>query len=119
MMNRNFYDYYSAYKPYSYKNTAAMNFYPAVIKDKQKRLLKEIYEILIRNKTVYRIVISPLYNQFEFNPGDYNYLCSLFGKKNVYDFSGTNEITNNIINYYDDKHYRPHVAKYILDVIYK
>ncbi len=119
MINKNPNAYYLEKRGLFYKRSIGFNFYPSVIKDSQKRLLEEIYEILTRNKTVYRIVISPLYNQFEFNAQDYNYLCKLFGKKNVYDFSGINKLTNNIINYYDCSHYRPHVAKYILDKIYK
>jgi hypothetical protein len=122
MINKNPNDYYLDKKRQQhnkfFKRSGLLNFYVPVVKDNQKRLLEEIFKILTRNKTVYRIVISPLYNQFEFNPGDYNYLCELFGRKNVYDFSGINEITNNIMNYYDWSHYRPHVAKYILDVIY-
>ena len=118
MINKNPYDYYLNKKHGFYKRSMALNIYPPIIKDKQKKLLEEIHEILIHNKTDYRIVISPLYNQIEFNFDDYNYLCKLFGKKNVYDFSGINELTNNIMNYYDWSHYRPHVARYILDVIY-
>ena len=118
-INKNPYSYYSDRKHGFYKRSIALNIFPSIIKDEQKKLLEEIFEILSRNNTEYRIIISPLYDQIEFNAGDFRYLSELFGKKNVYDFSGINNITNNIMNYYDWSHYRPHVAKYILGVIYK
>ena len=119
MINKNPNDYYLDGKPRFFKRSSIHSSYAPIIKDNQKRVLYEISEILNRNKTDYRIVISPLYNQIKFNVEDLKYLSELFGRKNVYDFSGINNITNNIMNYYDWSHYRPHVAKYILDVIYK
>lgn len=112
-------DYYLDGKARFYKRSNVFSSYAPTIEDSQKRLLEEIYEILSNSKIDYRIVISPLYNQIKFNVEDFNYLSELFGSKNVYDFSGNNNITTNIMNYYDWSHYRPHVAKYILDVIYK
>lgn len=118
LINNNPYDYYSDRTHGFFKRSIAFNIYSPVITDNQKRLLEEIFEIFKHNKTEYRIIISPLYNQFKLNAEDYNYLTGLFGEKNVYDFSGINEITGNIINYYDWSHYRPHVAKYILNKVY-
>ena len=43
----------------------------------------------------------------------------LEGKQNVFDFSGINFITNDYHNYYENSHYRPHVADYIMKEIYK
>jgi hypothetical protein len=119
IINTNPYDYYLPRKSLFYERSAWPQQLEPIIKDEQTKLLEEIFDILIQNKAEYRIVISPLYDQIKLNTEDYDYLCNLFGRKNVYDFSGRNEITNNVINYYDNSHYRPHVTKYILDVIYK
>ncbi|MEG2479981.1 MAG: hypothetical protein RSA50_06885, partial [Mucinivorans sp.] len=42
----------------------------------------------------------------------------IFGQNNVFDFSGINSFTKDYHNYYEDSHYRPHVAKAIIDTIY-
>jgi hypothetical protein len=88
------------------------------IHTEQYKLLKEIAEIMKRNHTVYRIVISPLYDQVQLNPNDLSVLHEIFGKENVFDFSGVNEFTNEMTNYYETSHYRPKVCKEILRIIY-
>lgn len=91
---------------------------PVAIKELQKEILQNIKEVLHRNRTNYRIIISPLYDQQKLNPEDLNYLQDVFGSENVFDFSGKNKITNDYKNYYENSHYRPHVAKMIMDSIY-
>ena len=59
-----------------------------------------------------------MYDQKKLNIEDLSILNALFGKENVFDFSGINQITNNLYNYYETSHYRPHVAKKIIDEIY-
>lgn len=43
----------------------------------------------------------------------------LFGENNIYDFPGVNSITEDYHNYYEDSHYRPCVARFILQTIYQ
>jgi hypothetical protein len=62
--------------------------------------------------------VSPLYDQLKLNPQDKEKLDSIFGKHNVFDFSGINEFTKDSLNYYEASHYRPHVAKRLLEIIY-
>jgi hypothetical protein len=59
-----------------------------------------------------------MYDQLRIDKTDLNYLEQLFGKSNVFDFSGKNIFTENIGNYYEDSHYRPHVAQKIMEYIY-
>ena len=40
------------------------------------------------------------------------------GEENVFDFSGVNEFTNEMTNYYETSHYRPKVCKELLRIIY-
>ena len=90
-----------------------------VILNAQFQLLTEISEILKKDKCKIKIVISPLYNQLKLSAKDIKILSNLFGRENVFNFSGINFITNNYQNYYENSHYRPHVAEYIMKEIYK
>lgn len=81
------------------------------------KMLQEIKQILIKHKTIYKIVISPLYEQTKFNKKDYKILKDIFNE-NLYDFSGKNKFTENKRNYYEESHYRPIVGDSIFKEIY-
>jgi hypothetical protein len=102
-----------------YMHTGKVIYFPPCIDDKQIMFLAEIKNIFHKHKTNYKIIINPLYDQIGLNPDDLEYLCELFGKENVFDFSGINEFTNDYRNYYEPSHYRPHVARKIMEKIYK
>jgi hypothetical protein len=102
-----------------YERSGKVVYSPPCIRDKQKMYLEEIKNIFQKHKTKYKIIISPLYDQIRLNQDDVNSLCEIFGKENVFDFSGINEFTSNYRNYYDVVHYRPHVALEIMSEIYK
>ncbi len=90
-----------------------------IIDDDILTMLYEIKKILDINKTKYKIVINPLYNQKKLNISDLQILKEVFGSKSVFDFSGINNITNDYYNYYEDSHYRTCVADTIMNIIYK
>ncbi|MFN8575417.1 MAG: hypothetical protein U0354_01035 [Candidatus Sericytochromatia bacterium] len=90
-----------------------------VITLEEINILKSINDILKRNNTNYKIVISPLYDQIVFDKERLKFLNNLFGKENVYDFSGENKYTRSIYNYYETSHYRTHVADDIMKRIYR
>lgn len=90
-----------------------------VIQDEQKRALNELSTLLKEHNTDYRIVISPLYNQISLNPLDIQFLNEIFGVDRVFDFSGVNEYTNDITNYYETSHYRPKLCSQILKCMYQ
>lgn len=79
------------------------------------RAMKETFEA---ESTRYRLVISPLYDQQRIHPEDLKILVSLFGQENVFDFSGANEFTSDIHNYYEASHYRLSVGREIFRRIY-
>lgn len=89
-----------------------------VIVIKQRKMLEEMMQTFKKHHTDYKIVINPLFDQIKLNPRDLDILREIFGKENVFDFSGTNEITVDCYNYYEDSHYRPHIARNILKRIY-
>jgi len=88
------------------------------IKPEEIDLLQKIASILKKHNTDYRIVISPLYDQVPFNSERMDNLVKIFGSEHIFDYSGKNEFTESIYNYYEDSHYRPHVAEAIMREIY-
>jgi hypothetical protein len=89
-----------------------------VIADEKREVLEEMASLIHKSKGDVRVVISPLYNQVNFAPADLAVLRSLFGEQSVFDFSGVNELTSSYTGYYERSHYRPHIAKAVLDSVY-
>jgi hypothetical protein len=89
-----------------------------VLFQKNIRMLTEIAHILRHHHTQYKVIINPLFDQIRFNPTDLQVLQDIFGKQNVYDFSGKNAINSDYRNYYEDSHYRPIIARQLMDSIY-
>jgi hypothetical protein len=80
--------------------------------------LHEIRNIFDKQKTDYKLIINPLYDQKKFNEKDLKTLTSIFGKEHLYDYSGINEFTASKSNYYEWSHFKPFVGKNIMDQIY-
>ena len=89
-----------------------------VLFHQQRALLEEIRKVLRRHHTSVCVLISPDYNQKELHPDDRKILQGIFGKENVYDFSGINEFTEDYHNYYESGHYRPLLGNQLLERIY-
>ena len=75
-------------------------------------MFAEMAGIFKRQHTRLKVVIAPFFDQIRINPADLQCLQDLFGKENVYDFSGPNKWNSDYHNY------RPHVATEILNLIY-
>ena len=88
------------------------------INDLEMSQLKLIEQIFKKHNTKYKIVISPIYDQIPMENDQIELLINIFGEKNVFNFSGKNDFTKFIHNYYEDSHYRPVVANEILEAIY-
>jgi hypothetical protein len=100
------------------RDTTTQKFSQECIKENQKIILENIYSITQKHNSQLKIIISPLYDQIKINKSDLKYLKTLFGEQNVFDFSGINRFTKDYKNYYESSHYRPHVAKEIMEIIY-
>jgi len=88
----------------------------------QKHHLKDlelVADAFKRNNTNYKVIIAPLYDQRPYNSKDKALLEKYFGKANVYDYSGKNELTNYLGNYYEGSHFKPVVGKKIMAEIYQ
>ncbi|MGZ4034013.1 MAG: hypothetical protein ACXVPU_04625 [Bacteroidia bacterium] len=119
MISKNKEDFYIPRARYFYKrDTSIQKISEAVIQKEQIEMLNYIKSTFDKDKTNYQIVINPLYDQLKLNPKDLEVLQTIFGKDKVHDYSGINEITNNIYNYYETSHYRPHTATKIMQEIY-
>lgn len=99
-------DYADGYKPLS------------IINKTSEKCLKNIFEILKKQNTQYKIVITPNYDMKKIHETDLQILNNIFGQKSIFDFSGINDITKNIGNYYEEKHFKPYIANQILEKVY-
>lgn len=88
------------------------------VSDLEITQLKIIKKVFSKHGTKYKILVSPMYDQIPLEKEQLTLLKDIFGDENVYDFSGVNEYTQSIYNYYETSHYRPHVADRILESIY-
>jgi len=102
-----------------YKRNPLQHYTRQLIGDKQKAYLLKIKEMLAEDHSDYRIVINPLYDQDKIDSSDLKYLYDIFGRQNVFNFSGINDMTQSIYNYYEVSHYRCAIANRIMDSIYK
>ena len=76
-------------------------------------------DVFRRKGTNCHVVVSPLYDQVRLNPSDLAALEDIFGAERVHDYSGVNAITADRHNYYEPYHYRPTVARHIMQEIYR
>lgn len=84
----------------------------------EEKQLESIKNIFQKHKTKFKIVISPKYDQIAIDENQLAHLIRLFGKQHVYNFSGKNKWTEPLGNFYENRHFRPHVAKSLLFEIY-
>ncbi len=101
-----------------YKRPATQQYAKQVIDAQQIELLTEMKQIFDKDGTDYRIVLSPMYDQEKLNSKDMDILCSIFDRNRIYDFSGINDITADMYNYFETAHYRPAIAARIMDSVY-
>jgi hypothetical protein len=92
--------------------------YKSQINDDHVRMLKEMKEIFDRNKTQFRIIIAPNYEEIYFNRTDLEFLNSVFGKENVFDFTGVNRFSEDMSNFYDGLHFKTYVGRQLLEIAY-
>lgn len=118
LMNKN--QYYTKEKIQEFYNRSEEEKYsPPVIGQLQEQMLREISNIFQKHNTRFKIIISPLYDQIHLSNEDYARLVSMFGRSNVYDFSGKNQITEDFSNYYETSHYRSSVAGRLMKQAYE
>lgn len=110
--------YYAAKKDIFYARKKQRTTSKPIIFEKQQAMLEEMRDIFKRRNTDYKVVISPSYDQSYLHPKDVVRLKEIFGWARVFDYSGINDITDDMRNYYETAHYRPHVGRLIMNEIY-
>lgn len=108
--------YYS--RDYFYKRDVQNKISKPVIRDAQLIYLKQIKEVFERNNTDYQFVISPSYDQIEFNKTDIAILERYFDKNRIHNYAGKNKFTEPKTNFYEIYHFKPTVAREIMKEIY-
>jgi len=111
-------EYYERRKGIFYTRNLIEQQCSKTIEPKCISFLTEIRDVFSKHNTRYRIVVSPLYDQQKIHDTDLNILNKIFGKENVFDFSGKNSITNDKHNYYENSHYRANVGNHIMQTLY-
>ena len=110
--------FFAKYEAYFIERPEIETTSEVIITEKHKLYLTQIQDILQGREANYKVIIGPDYRQVKFNPADLKFLTNLFGVENLYDFSGKNEYTIDVRNFYDGSHYRPFIAKDILKQVY-
>jgi len=92
----------------------------AQINPNDSLMMQKINTILSKHKTNIKVIIGPLYDQIKFNHDDLEVLHGIFGRENIFDFSGINYLTDNIFSFKNDViHFRNRTGTRILNSIYK
>jgi hypothetical protein len=105
-------DEYIAKRP-SMQKRQAPSVSPPVIGPEQRAMLRELAHAL-RGANV-RVIVSPTFDRVKLAPADLAELQALF---TVSDFSGSNAITDDARNYYDDSHYNLMIGRQLLERVY-
>lgn len=87
--------------------------------EREVALVSEISSIFKEHGTQVRVIVSPLFDRVRMSDARLAMLREHFGADRVHDFSGDNEWTEPIGNYYEQRHYRPHVARALMNKIYE
>ena len=90
----------------------------SLISSDLENVLFQINNILTRNKTKFKIIITPDFYQNKINQRDLLKLQNIFGESNVINFSGKNSINIDMYNFTDPNHFDLNVGKQIIDFIY-
>jgi hypothetical protein len=110
--------YYKVNRSHFHKRERAGTENIPLIAEYQLKLFKDMKAVFDKQHTDYKIILSPLYNQVRFNSHDKEILVRIFGADHIFDFTGINSYTADMHNYYEEKHFRPHVGAAILADIY-
>lgn len=82
-------------------------------------MLKEIKKILINHHTNYKIILSPTFDKIPFNKSALGTLNEIFPPDRIFNFTGTNWITENKYYWYENYHFRPFIGDSILKKVYE
>lgn len=94
-------------------------FSQGTLDDERRQLLQDIREVFDKHHTNYQVILGPQYDQIKINKEVLSDLYNIFGKERVHDFTGVNKWNQDFHNYYENSHYRPHVAAEVMKITYQ
>ena len=92
----------------------------SLIDDTMIRVLIHIHEVFLSHKTNYKIIITPgyCYKYPPISSQDLKIVQSIFGEKNVFDFSGRMDITSDYFGFSDPNHFGLSIGWQMIEEIY-
>jgi hypothetical protein len=103
---------------YFYERTGKEEEFSAYIKPHHVVELQKIAALFKKHSTNYQLIMSPSFHQKKLNKEDQKIIESIFDKNRIFDYSGVNELTTPIGNYYEIFHFKPLVAREIMKEIF-
>ena len=91
---------------------------PNLINNDMEVMLSEIYQVLKKHNTNYKIIICPNYFRWKISDNDLLILTNIFGEQNLFNYSGDHPIASENCHYNDIEHFNSNVAWRIIEDIY-
>lgn len=91
---------------------------PNLINNDMEVMLSEIYQVLKKHNTNYKIIICPNYFRWKISDNDFLILTNIFGEQNLFNYSGDHSIASEKYYYNDIEHFNSNVAWRIIEDIY-
>ena len=111
--------YYAKRDSFFGRNYSESIVIPPMFTEKNIENFKTLKGLFEKNSTNYKIIIHPMYKLNTLCEKDRNILYDIFGKENLYDFSGANEFSLDKHNYYDqNSHPRPGLCNKLMKIVY-
>ena len=100
-----------------FNNRQIQKFREPQISSSEIKEISQIVKIAKKHNSNIYVILTPILDQYKFNSIDLGILKQHFDNKNIYDFTGINNFTNNPFNYPDKIHFLPSISKKIIDSV--
>jgi len=101
-----------------FERSAKETFSEKLITPEFESMLRGMKAIFDKQKTDYKIIVTPDYYQVHINMEDLKLLQNVFGDKNVYNYSGKTALTEDMYNFLNTTHFDDSIGWQIIDDIY-
>lgn len=106
-------------KRFAKRNATPTGFSKKGFNSEKIEYVENMKRIFDKHKTMYKVIIMPMYDRVQMNKEDVSTLQTILGKENVFDFSGDTLMSQTYFNYEDESHLRPRAAKTLIDRAFK
>lgn len=111
--------YYNEYRSGTfYDRSYAESYQPKpVISESGLEILSNIKDLVLEMNANCKVVLTPNYDQVPLHQNDVQSLEEIF-EMEILNLSGSNEITSEVGNFYEERHFKPYVARQIMNELY-